>query len=256
MSIAYDDPDPQPEDLHEWTVRGFSVAEARRWIDDGFLLSSAERWRTSGVYTPGDAFAWRTAGLTPYTVQPLLRAGMTPRDAVRWHELGYTHTEAAERHLAGERPRPRSWWRALLGRRSHGSSTLTDEQSAAMRGLLRAGVPAAVGRAYLDAGWRDPADAVPWAKTRIDPAQAAVFRAIGFTPAEAADLAEAGHDVLDLMQHWWDAGIPRTEVPAWVAAGFAPDDARRARDNGTTVEQAAVLRALGGQRGRHSTDGK
>jgi hypothetical protein len=92
MTIAYDDhPDPQPEDLHEWTARGFTVSEARRWIDNGFLMSSAGRWRDSGVYTPGDAFAWRTAGLTPYTVQPLLRAGMTPRDAVQWHELGYTH---------------------------------------------------------------------------------------------------------------------------------------------------------------------
>ncbi len=191
MTIAYDDdPDPEPEDLHEWTARGFTVAEARRWIDNGFLLSSAERWRESGVYTPGDAFAWRTAGLTPYTVQPLLRAGMTPRDAVQWHELGYTHAEAAERHVAGERPPPRSWWEALFGRRPQGSSTLTDEQSEVMRALLHAGVPAATARAYLDAGWRDATDTVPWARTSIDPAGAAAYRSIGFTPAEASDLAE------------------------------------------------------------------
>lgn len=247
MTIAYDDPDPRPEDLHEWTARGFTVAEARRWIDDGFLLSSAERWRDSGVYTPGDASAWRTAGLTPYTVQPLLRAGMTPRDAVQWHELGYSHTAAAERHLAGERPRPKSRWRTVFGRRPRATSMLTDEQSATMRALLHAGVPAATGRAYLDAGWRVAADAVPWARTGIDPAQAAVYRSIGFTPAEASHLAEAGHDALELLQLWWDAGIPRTEVPAWAVAGFAPDDARHARDSGTTAEHAAVLRALGGQ---------
>lgn len=244
MTIASDD-GPEPEDLHVWTARGFTVADARRWIDNGFLLGSAERWRNSGVYTPGDACAWRTAGLTPYTVQPLLRAGMTPRDAVQWHELGYTHADAAERHLAGERPRPRSWWRSLLRRRVHQPSTLSAEQSTAMRALLHADVPAATARAYLDAGWQD--DALPWARTSLDPAQAAAFRNIGFTATEAADLAETGHDAFDLTQRWWDAGIPRTEVPAWAMAGFSPEDARHARDTGTTADQAAVLRALGGQ---------
>lgn len=248
MTIAYADyPDPEPEDLHEWTARGFTVAEARRWIDNGFLLNSAERWRGSGVYTPGDAFAWRAAGLTPYTVQPLLRAGMKPLDAVQWHEFGYTHTEAAERHLAGERPRPRSWWRTLLRRRRQGASTLTEEQSATMRALLQAGVPAATARAYLDVGWRDAPDTVTWARTSIDPARAAAYRSIGFTPAEAAHLAEAGHDAFDLMQQWWDAGIPRKEVAAWAVAGFTPDEAHYARSHGTSVERAAVLRALGGR---------
>lgn len=247
MTISYDEgPDPEPEDLHQWTARGFTVAEARGWIDQGCLLSFAERWRASGVYAPGDALAWRTAGLTPYTVQPLLRAGMTPRDAVQWHELGYSHVEAAERHLAGERPRPRNRWRRLFGRRPPGPSTLDDEQSATMRTLLHAGVPAQTARAYLDAGWRDGAVAVRWAGTGLDPAQAAVYRAIGFTPAEASDLTAAGQDALDLLQQWWDVGIPRTEVPAWVVAGFTPHDARQARHNGTTAEQAAVLRALRG----------
>lgn len=250
MITAYDDePDPEPEELHEWTARGFTVAEARGWIDHGVLLGSAERWRASGVYSPGDAFGWRAAGLTPYTVQPLLRAGMTPRDAVRWHELGYTHTEAAERHLAGERPCPRFWWRGLFCRRQPSSSVLADEEAATMRQLLRAGVPAATCRAYLDTGWRDAADAVAWARTGVDPAQAAAYRSIGFTPAEAAGLAESGQNAFELVQRWWDAGIPRAEVPAWVMAGFTPEDASHARDAGTTAEQAAVLRALGGQTG-------
>ncbi|GII90762.1 hypothetical protein [Sinosporangium siamense] len=247
MTIAhYDDNDPKPENLHEWTERGFTVADARRWIDGGFLLDTAERWRNSGVYTPDHALAWRTAGLTPYTVRPPLRAGMTPRDAVRWHELGYTPADAAERHLAGERPHPRSRWRDLLRRRRR-PSTLTEEQAAAMRALLETGIPAATARAYLDAGWQGH-DAVPWAVTGIDPAAAAaVYHAIGFTPAEAAGLTEHGHDALDLMRRWWDAGIPRSEVPAWVIAGFTVNDALKARATGATAEQAAVLRALGGQ---------
>lgn len=246
MTIAQDDRDPQPEDLHEWTARGFTVADARHWIDNGFLLNDAERWRSSGVYTPGDAFTWRAARLSPYTVQPLLRAGMTPRDAMQWHELGYTHADAAERHLAGERPHPRNWWRALLHRRVRQPTALSTEQSASMRALLHSGIPTATARAYLDAGWQGQ-HAIPWARTNLNPAQAAAYRSIGFTATEAATLAAAGHDAFDLIQRWWDAGIPRTEVPAWAVAGFTLDDARHARDSGATGEQAAVLRALGGQ---------
>ncbi|MFC5817249.1 hypothetical protein [Nonomuraea harbinensis] len=244
MSIAYADR-PEPEDLHEWTARGFTVAEARRWIGGGFPLDTAERWRAGGVHTPDQALAWRTAGLSPYTVQPLLRAGMTPRDAVRWHELGYPHEEAAERHLAGERPGPRGWLRTLLRSRSPRPSALDGEQRETMRALLGGGVPAATARAYLDAGWTG-AVAVSWAETGIDPAGAAVYRAIGFTPAEAAGLAGRGVDALGLMRDWWDAAIPRTEVAAWVVAGFSAADAARAREVGTTAEQAAVLRALRG----------
>lgn len=247
MTIAHDEPEPRPENLHWWTARGFTVAEARRWISAGLLLDAATRWRDRGVYRPDDAVAWRAAGLSPYTVQPLLRAGMAPRDAVRWHELGYDHAEAAERHLAGERPRPRSRWRALLGRRRRAGDALADEQSAAMRDLLHAGVPAAVVRAYLDTGWHDATVALPWARTGLDPVQAAGYRAIGLTPVEGAAVAAAGHDAIRIVQTWWDAGVPRTEVPAWLVAGFEPDEARRARDQGTTAEQAVVLRALGGR---------
>ena len=97
-----------------------------------------------------------------------------------------------------------------------------------MRELLRAGLPAATCRAYLDAGWRDAADAVAWARTGVDPAQAAAYRSIGFTPAEASGLAESCQDAFGLVQRWWDAGIPRAEVPAWVMAGFSPDSTRGA----------------------------
>ncbi|MCP2331137.1 hypothetical protein [Actinoalloteichus caeruleus] len=239
------DGDPVPEDLHEWTGRGVTVAEARQWIDHGFLLDSAERWRTSGVYTAEQALAWRTAGLTPYTVRPLLRAGMTPRDAVRWHELGYGHAEAAERHLAGENPRPRRWWWRLMAPGPAGSSELDDGQHATLRMLLGAGVPAFTARAYLDTGWSGE-EAVPWAGSGTSPTHAALYRVMGFTPAEAADLGERGEDPAALLARWWDAGVPRAEVPSWVVAGFTVEEARRARAAGTTAEQAAVLRALGG----------
>lgn len=176
----------------------------------------------------------------------MLRAGMTPRDAVQWHELGYSHAEAADRHLAGERPRPRRWWRTLLGRRARRPDALADDEAEAMRELLGAGIRAATARAYLDAGWRCGEEAASWAATGIDPAGAAAWRAIGLRPAEAAALAAGGADAFDVLRRWWDAGVPRDEVASWLGAGFAPDEALRARAEGATAERAAVLRALGG----------
>ncbi|MFD6953685.1 hypothetical protein A6A08_23915 [Nocardiopsis sp. TSRI0078] len=241
MHVAFDDHGPGPEDLYLWTARGFTVADARRWIGAGFALGAAERWRDSGVYRPGPALEWRAAGTTPHTVRPLLRAGMTPRDAVRWHELGYSPDEAAERHLAGERPRPRRLLRALLPARRLPGLDLSEEQAESMDALLSAGVPAAAARAYLDTGW-DGADAVPWARAGVDPVQAGVYREIGFSPEEGAALAGRGRDALALMCEWWDAGVPRGEVAAWVAAGFGSAEAVRARASGTGPTGARVPR--------------
>ena len=129
MTVVHDEPDPGPEPLHEWTAAGFDVGRARRWIGAGFPLDAALRWRAGGVHAPADASAWRAAGVSPHAVLPMLRAGMTPRDAVQWHELGYSHAEAADRHLAGERPRPRRWWWTLLRRRARRPDALADDEA-------------------------------------------------------------------------------------------------------------------------------
>lgn len=242
------DPDgpERPEDLHEWTACGFEVGEARRWIGAGFALADADRWRAAGVYRPGPALAWRTAGLTPYTVRPLLRAGMTPQEAVRWHELGYAHAEAAERHLAGELPRPRSPVRRMLHRLLRRSPVPSPGPEGgfadAMGALLAAGIAPAAARPFADTGWVGP-DAVPWARAGIDPARALILRELGFTAVEARSL---GTDAVELLRAWWDAGVPRGEVAAWAAAGFAPAEAVRLRARGVDPERARVLRALGG----------
>ncbi|WP_017580956.1 hypothetical protein [Nocardiopsis valliformis] len=247
MKTAFDDPAPEPEGLPAWTARGFAVAEARTWIDAGFVLAAAERWRERGVYRPGPARLWRTAGLTPHTVGPALRAGMEPGEVVRWHELGYDHTEAAERHLAGERPRPRRLFARLFRRHRDRDLDLDDAQAETMTALLRAGIQPADARAYLDAGWRGP-EAVPWARAGVNATQAVLYRALGFTPKEAAAWsAEAGKDAEELLRTWWDAGVPRQDVAAWVVAGFSPEEAASAVAAGRTVEQAAALRSPGGR---------
>lgn len=243
MTTTFDN-DPRPEPLHEWRQRGFTVAEARRWIAGGFLAAQAERWRAAGVYRAEAAGEWRTAGATPYTVERWLRAGMTPRDAVRWHEAGVTGDEAAERHLAGERPRPRGWFARRLGRRHRtAGETLPPAQATALRALLHAGVPAAVARGFVDTGW-DGGEATAWARRRIDPGDAKILRALGFTAAEATRVLPDGGDAATVMTAWWRAGIPVDEVAAWAAAGFTPAEAAGHRDRGATAEQARVLRAL------------
>ncbi|MDA0637231.1 hypothetical protein OUY22_27835 [Nonomuraea sp. MCN248] len=243
MTTRYAD-EPGPEPLHEWRRRGFTVAEARRWIDGGFPVGEAERWRDSGVYTASGARAWRTAGATPYTVDLWLRAGMTPRDAVRWRELGYPPEEAADRHLAGERPHPRGLLRRWLRREDRPGSAFADEESSrGMRELLRAGVPAGRARAYVEGGWTG-ATGVEWARRGVEPGQARVFEALGLSPREAVRVLASGQDALALMAEFWRAGVPIDEVAAWRAAGFTGEEAARMRVEGVGVEQAEVLRAL------------
>ncbi|WP_336216720.1 hypothetical protein [Nonomuraea sp. LPB2021202275-12-8] len=238
--------EPSPEPLHEWREHGFTIAEARQWIAGGFQVGDAERWRGSGVYTAGGARQWRTAGATPYTVDLWLRAGMTPRDAVQWREHGYSPEEAADRHLAGERPRPRGLLHRLLHRAARPGDAFADEErSGSMRELLRAGIPADRARGYVEAGWSGTA-AVDWAKRGIEPGQARVFEALGMSAREAGRVLGSGEDAISLMTGFWRAGVPIDEVAAWRAAGFTAAEAARMRAEGTDVEQAQVLRALAG----------
>ncbi len=250
----------------EWD--GFTQGEMRRWRAAGFTPGEAAAWREAGVTSPADARLWRTAAAGPETVIAWQRAGMTPAEAVRWHEMGVAPHDAARRHLAGERPHRLSWTTHLarlpgLSRlgprpgpphpRSSGRSPLTGptasepaELSApawadTMRRLLRSGVPADVARTYADAGW-DGAEAAEWARRRVDQGDARVFRALGFTAAEAARTRRCA---VEVMAAWWGT-VPLEEVAAWCAAGFTPGEAARQRAAGVTAEQAAVLRALSG----------
>jgi hypothetical protein len=210
--------------------------ELRRWRAAGFGREEAAAWREAGVTDPGDARLWATAAATPATVTAWQRAGMTPADAVRWHELGVAPHDAARRHLAGERPRRVR----LLARLATPEPELPDPAvTEALRRLLRAGVPAAVARAYADAGW-DGDEALEWARRRVDQGDARLFRALGFTAAEAAAL---GRPALEVMAAWWGA-VPLAEVAAWCAAGLTPEEASAQRAAGVTAEQAGVLRAL------------
>ncbi|MGW3343819.1 hypothetical protein ACWDA3_10970 [Nonomuraea rubra] len=215
---------------------GFTQGEVRRWRGAGFGPEEAAAWREAGVTVPADARLWSTAAATPATVATWQRAGMTPQDAVRWHELGVAPHDAARRHLAGERPRRVPWLARLAAPEP---VTPAPEVVDTLRRLLRAEVPADVARAYADAGW-DGAEAEEWARRRVDQGDARVFRALGFTAAEAA---RTGLPAVEVMASWWGA-VPLEEVAAWCAAGLTPEEAAGQRASGVTAEQAAVLRAL------------
>lgn len=236
----------KPEKLPEWQAHGFTIGSARKWIQHGYQIDAANRWRDAGVFSADDAKAWQTIGISPYSVQPMLRAGMTPHDAVLWNELGYSYIEAAERHRVGQRPQPKSWWKQLFSSASDVDFALPEDEGTAMRELIRAGVSAITARRFVDVGWSGT-DAIPWAKAGVDAAQALVFRLLGITPLEAQVLGDSGQSALDIVTEWWDGGIPRTEVADWLGAGFSVIETKHARANGLNVDQAAVLRSLGGQ---------
>ncbi len=235
---------PQPEKLYEWTAHGFSIGAARRWINHGYPIAAAQQWCGVGVTSPEAANAWTQAGVLPSAVTPLLRAGMTPRDVTLWTEMGYSVTEAAERHKAGYQPQPRVWWKEIFGRSDSPTFALEAAEVTAMRAMLQAGVPATTARVFVDTGW-DGETAIPWARAGINVIQAAIFQELGLTPTEAVRLISAGHDGLEIVRTWWDSQIPRTEVAAWLGAGFSLEEAKQARSTGISAEQVAVLRALG-----------
>ncbi|MBF8194298.1 hypothetical protein ITP53_53295 [Nonomuraea sp. K274] len=215
---------------------GFSQGETRRWRAAGFAAGEAAAWRDAGVTAPGDARLWRTAGAAPGTVITWQRAGMTPADAVKWRELGVAPHDAARRHLGGERPHRVSWLSRLAVPEPTGPDPV---RARALWRLLRAGVPADVARDYAEAGW-DGAEAEEWARRRVDQGDARVFRALGFTAAEAA---RTGLTAVEVMTTWWGA-VPLEEVAAWCAAGFGPAEAAAQRAAGVTADRARVLRAL------------
>lgn len=221
----------------EWD--GFTQGETRRWRAAGFTSGEAAAWRAAGVTSPADARLWRTAAAGPETVIAWQRAGMTPAEAVRWHELGVAPHDAARRHLAGERPHRVPWFARLVA--PSPAETPAPAWAETMRRLLRAGVPADVARAYADAGW-DGGEAEDWARRRVDQGDARVFRALGFTAAEAA---RTRLSAVEVMAAWWGA-VPLEEVAAWCAAGFTPGEAAGQRAAGVTAEQAGVIRALSG----------
>ncbi|MFI6496964.1 hypothetical protein [Nonomuraea typhae] len=224
--------------MSEWAgfTQGFTRSEVRRWRRAGFGPEEAAAWRAAGVPSPDDARLWGTAGATPETVITWQRGGMTPQEASRWREHGVPAGEAAVRGLLGERPHRVGALGRWAVRLAVPLGELTPGRADALRALLRAGAPVEVARAYADAGW-DGGEAGAWALRGVPPAQAELYRAMGFTAAEVRGPA------MEVLAAWWGA-VPLEEVAAWCAAGLGPEEAAAQRAAGVTAEQAAVLRAL------------
>ncbi|MEV4163912.1 hypothetical protein [Nonomuraea dietziae] len=96
-----------------------------------------------------------------------------------------------------------------------------------IRQLLCAGIPADVARGYADAGWEGQ-EAGQWARRRIDPGDARLFAALGFTAVEAA---RVGVDAVSLVTSW--GAVPVEEVAAWWRRAWTPSRPRPSGPEGS-----------------------
>ncbi len=240
---APDEPGPRHRTA-AWLDAGFMPQAAAEWQRLGCGIAAATAWRDAGGATAAEAGAWLAAGTTPATVGPALRSGMTPPQLARWREVGYSLDEAIAGFLAGSRPVVRIWHQRLLHpfrSRPRPAPASGEGEAALVAALTAAKVPPPVLRAYVDAGW-SVEDAAAWAVHVQRPVDAVLFRLLGLDPASAAGLGEV--DASQLVADWWESGLPREHVAAWLLAGFSPAEATEAERQGSTVEQAKVLRAF------------
>jgi hypothetical protein len=237
----WDDEEP-PEDLTGWLRAGYRRAEARRWRRWRFELEQAQAWQAAGVAEALSAAQWRTAGVTPSTVDRWRSAGIGPTEAVRWHEFGVDLASAVRLTAEGKPPGSVEMLEEI-GSRTY--RPLSDAERAHQERLGRflasiGGTSYDVRVSYQSADWLDD-EAAAWARSGIRADPARLWRALGLRPAEAAALAA---EPAAVIAEWWRAGIPFDELADWLGAGLTAAEAAAQRAAGITVQQAAALRAL------------
>jgi hypothetical protein len=232
-----DEPDPA------WAGSGFTAEQAhefRRWR---FSLDQAVVWRQAGVSEGLRAAQWVTAGVTPDSVGKWRAAGIDASQAVHWHEIGFGLAAATDAVRRGLTPDTAFRSRAASGPGHPVAAFAPGVRGDIIRRFLDAGVPHHVLRDYLTGNW-DAEEALPWARAGVPAADAALWRGIGLTPAEAGRLARKGAGAVETIREWWRAGIPFDEAADWIGAGLTAKEAADQRARGITAEQAAALRAL------------
>ncbi len=233
----FDDP---PENLIAWLRAGGRRVDAVQWRRWRFTLEEAQAWRAAGVLVALIAAQWRTAAVTPATVDQWRAVGIRPGEAVRWHEFGVDLKRAAQIKAAGGGPE------SVMSRNQFVTAARSREQQemdAAVRRFHDAGVRGQVVHSYIGCRWWDN-EAIAWARHQIPAEHAQVWASLALRPAEAAELATAGWTPGEVIAEWWRAGIPFDEVADWIGAGLSTAEAVEQRAAGVTVEQAAALRAL------------
>jgi hypothetical protein len=246
-----DEGDRPPEDLTAWLAAGMRRVDALAWRRWNFTLEDATRWRRAGVAEALTAAQWQVAGVDPDTVGDWFAARITVGEAIRWHEFGFTLDQAKEHVRNGRNPEDAYSRRQGSTTGSAGPSFGAIRRAVAgqfmgaggLSAFLQAGVQHVVMGGYVQLQWTDE-DAIAWAKQGIQAWDARLWRELGLTPAEAAELDKAKVSPLDVLRDWWRAGIPFDEVADWLGAGLTPAEAVAQRESGVTVEQAAALRAL------------
>jgi hypothetical protein len=245
----FNDPDDRnrpPEDLTAWLAAGLRRVDAQAWRRWNFNLDDAKRWRAAGVNEALTAAQWSAAGVNPTTVRGWMDAQIAVADAIRWHEFGFNLEQAREHAKKGHNPEQaysqRTGTTSTVGPMT-AAQVSTSSIGSRIQSFLKAGVPHQVMGSYLQTQWTDD-EAIAWSKEGIQAWDAKVWRTLGLTTAEAAELHKADMTPTQVIQEWWRAGIPYDEVADWLGAGLSAAEAVEQRASGVTVEQAAALRAL------------
>jgi hypothetical protein len=243
-------PEPGPRrafDPEPWQALGINRHEGENWWRHRIEPPDALRWRRAGVQEPLAAARWRIAGVHPATVREWIYAEIDAGEAVVWAELGFDAARARVHKRAGrtpveahgvERRAPSGGGSARAGAADHPRRAFF--QALAGHGNLQRGrlIPS-----YMSRQWFDD-EAVAWAVSGFEAADAIAWKELGLTPDEAKRQQDQGANAMQTAKAWWRAGIPVDEVADWMGAGLTPDEARKQRADGVTVEQAAVLRSL------------
>lgn len=235
-----DGDEPPPEDLSRWSRAGFRRSDAKEWRRWRFELDEAEAWRAAGVSRALTAAQWRTAAVTPRTVEDWIAAGIGPGAAVQWHEFGIDLQTATRLTAEGKPPGSDQMLQSVYNQ-SHSYAGMTDDERRLHEGMERFNteVQGEVAVGYHIEQWYDD-EAMSWARGGVHALPARFWKAMGLRPAEVAELGEPA----EVIAEWWRAGIPYDEVADWIGAGLTAAEAVAQRAAGVTREQAAAMRAL------------
>lgn len=230
-----------------WLAIGLPAEVGRCWWKCGFDVVGAQLWLRAGVSQPIDAVSWKIADIPPGVVNQWLDAGICVPEAIAWREFGFGLDDARAHREAGRTP-VEAYGRGFTVVETEPETPQGDEGIQGNRERRR--FIEAVGRGhagiistYLHRRWLDD-EAIAWATHGLEAAEALAWKLLGVTPIEAQRLHKLGASAMETAKSWWDASVPFDEVADWIGAGLGPAEAARQRENGATVQDAAVLRSL------------
>ncbi|MCF6468594.1 hypothetical protein FAF44_09375 [Nonomuraea sp. MG754425] len=245
--------DPAP-----YEAAGIPAAEGRRWWTWRLTPGQATAWRRAGVTDPAEAVQWGTAHVVPDEIAACRAARLTAAEALLWHEYEFGLADALALRRQGHTPERAHDLRHGRPPRDADDPTAPGDAFTSLMAFAGGGDPrdrtqrfiarlgntdALVIYSYCGQDWVDD-EAAAWARRNVDAPTARMWRELGLRPAEADRHIRRGLTPMAVARAWWRAGIPFEETASWAGAGLTPEEAVAQRAMGVTAEQAETLRAL------------